>query len=128
MLADPQTMNDGVTNHSMTRVGYMPNGMGSLWRWEGSTPALTKEMTIRRENAGNSIAPGSDKVQRFNVQLVSKVLNTTLGKTEKLTTNVTFTVDPGTTLDAAKAILHFAMLVDLLVTDGQLDDILLGEI
>ncbi len=128
MLADPQSITDGVTNHSFTRTGFLPDGKGSTWIWEGSTPTLTKEMRISHQNAGKSIAPGANPVRRTLVQLVYSAYNSTTGKTEKLTLNTTFTIDPGTSLDAADAALMWAQMVDFLTTDAQLDDVLLGEI
>lgn len=126
MLADPQSINDGVTNHSFTRTSL---GAGrSEWVWEGSTPASHKTLVISHQNAGKSIAPGAMPVRRSLIQLVTTEYDATLGKTAKLTTNLTFTVDPGSGLTAADALLHLAMLVDFLQTDGQADDILLGEI
>lgn len=128
MLADPQTINDGVSNHNFTRTGFLPDGKGSTWIWDGSTPTLTKELRISHQNAGKSIAPGANPIRRSLVQLVYTAYDATTGKTSKLTVNTTFTIDPGSSLDAADAALCWAQMVDLLTTDAQLDDILLGEI
>lgn len=93
---------------------------GSEWIESDAGPNNIRRISIRHSNAGPSIQKGSKPVRRHLFQFVQEKLNTTLGKTEKLTVNLTITNDPGSELDNTEA-RHLLSFVRRLVETTDFD-------
>jgi ribosomal protein L16 Arg81 hydroxylase len=74
---------------------FVPNGADYIDAT--STAALTRRLLIRHSNAGASLIKGQKPIRRHLVQAITEMFNEDLGKTEKITANFTFTVDPAHT-------------------------------
>lgn len=93
-LTDPITLND----HSAVLKSFVLQNRGpggSDYVESTATATDMRKIVIRHSNAGASIVKGSKPVRRHLIQFTDEEWNSTLGKTEKATVNVTITVDPG---------------------------------
>lgn len=98
-FADTITVQDAAAADKVFVLQSRFNG-GADYIWDGSTASLTERLKIRHSNVGSSVVKGQKPVRRHLVQFIAEKFNTDLGKTETVTTNVTITVDPGSTLTA----------------------------
>lgn len=92
-----------------------------------STAANTRKLSIRHTNAGPSVIKGGKPVRRHLVQMVQEKWNSTLGKTERATVNVTITVDPGASITLAEQQDLIAMASNFVDVDANVEKLLRDE-
>lgn len=124
--ADPLTLNDSAPlAHNFTKQQSVPNG--SDWIDGASTATDVTKILIRHSNAGTSIVAGQKPIRRHLVQFTREIWNATLGKTEKMTLNVTLTVDPGTSFTETNRDDLEAFAANFLLSDTFTDRLMRDE-
>lgn len=92
-FTDPITLNDSAAVlQTFTRQSSFAGG--SDWVENDATLTEFRKISIRHTNAGPSATKGGKPLRRHFVQFSHEKYNATLGKMEKFTCNVTYTVDP----------------------------------
>lgn len=124
-FSDPITANDNAAVlQTFTQTGMLQNG--SDWVENDATAASTRRLVLRHSNAGASVAKGASPIRRHLQQWTHEKYNATLGKTEKLTFNLTVTQDPGASFTSTD-IYDLLAFVKNFSTTGNLDKMLRNE-
>lgn len=99
---------------------------GSDWIEDDATSTLTRRLSIRHSNAGPSVQKGFKPIRRHLVQMVEEKWNATLGKQEKVTLNLTVTVDPGSSVTVGE-VYDLRAFMDSFLNNSNLDKLLRDE-
>lgn len=98
MLTDPLQLKDFAdSTQGFTRISSLQGG--SDWVEDDATISDKRTIAVRHSNAGKSSVKGGPPLRRHLMQFTHSKWNATLGITEKLVANVTFTCDPSTSFD-----------------------------
>lgn len=96
-LTDPITLvNEQAVDTDFVRVSTYKDA--SDWVSEITPGSDVIKLSIRHANAGASIVKGAKPARRHLLQLRREKWNSTLGKTEIMTVNLTMTHDPASSL------------------------------
>jgi len=124
--SDPLVLKDNAAvNQNFVVQSRLQGGVDYIE--DDATTTDRRRISIRHSNAGPSVVKGSRPVRRHLFQVIHDKWNSTLGKQEKATLNITLTTDPGASITTAE-ILHLAAFgAEFLTLDANVEKLLRDE-